>query len=191
MTPYFNVSLEGHLRQIWLNTNNHNTVELVQSDTWVFRHPVTLNKNLWVVYGDGQSSICGGGARWCYRKWSWSEVTRTDTDRKWRQSRDRKRSWPEVTSQEVTSFFPRATGSWGFPRFSPPFFPGFPYFFRKYVLRKPGFSPVLFFSALFSRTFFPILFFRSFFPVLFFPYFFFPYFFPVFFFSVSRDFLLI
>ena len=48
-----------------------------------------------VVYGHGQTRICGGGARWCYRK---------SRDRKWRQS-------PEVapTGSHVTESAP--TGS--------------------------------------------------------------------------------
>jgi len=32
----------------WLTASDEaNTVQLVQSDTWVFRHPVTSNKKLW------------------------------------------------------------------------------------------------------------------------------------------------
>ena len=43
----------SHYTTTWLviaiviKTMNINTVELVQSDTWVFRHPVTSDKNLW------------------------------------------------------------------------------------------------------------------------------------------------
>jgi len=48
-----------------------------------------------VVYGYGQTRICGGGARWCYRK---------SRDRRWRQSRERRwrdRKWP-LTGSDVS-----------------------------------------------------------------------------------------
>jgi hypothetical protein len=69
------------------------------------------DRHVWeVVYGYGQSHICGGAVK-CYRKWR---------DRKWRQSRDRKWLCPEVCSAhaqpEVTMlgsmFCACATGCW-------------------------------------------------------------------------------
>ena len=96
-----------------------------------------------VVYGDGQSRICGGAMR-SYRKWY------------------RAHAWPEVTSPEVTWLFPRTF-------FSRTFFPLL--FFPVFLPRT--FIPVLVFPVLFPpvlpppRTFFPY-----FSPVPFFPYFF-------------------
>jgi hypothetical protein len=79
----------------------------------------------------------------------------TGSDRKWRQSRDRK--WHHRKSRDFSpSFFPRI-----FPYFFPVLFS--PYFFPPYI------SPYFIYPYFFPRTYF---------------YIFFPYFFPYFFFCI-------
>ena len=126
-----------------------------------------------VVYGYGSSSICGGAMR-SYR----SDVT--GSDRKWRQSRDRKRPCSEAAlfggmycacatgscaiSTLVGPFSPQVTKSRDRKRPCPALLPPrtfcFPYFFPVFssVLFSRIFSPYSFFPY----YFFPVLFFRTF-----------------------------
>jgi len=186
------------------------------SDTYVILDTKSLlmKRNISVVYGHGQSRICGGAVRWSYRKWPWSKVTLVT----WPEealTRSDDVTWPKVTWPHgcATGFPALLTGTWVspllgpfdrkcfsrtfFPRtfppnfFSPYFFPllFFPYFFPQYL-----FFPVLFFPYFFPRTFFPVhfipsffhrtFFSRTFFPVLFFSRTFSPHFFPPYFFPI-------